>query len=167
MPRATRRRRPRSLDADQPEQRGAPGVTSPAGAAGSDSGPARRADQPDLRLMLPGAFGWAVGWLAPLIGAGRAIGLGAALAGIGVLALWRPGSVTTATVAAVCLAGAAVAVAAAARVATVQHGPVRELAQERETATLELVITGDPARVHPRRDGPVASRPTVLIPARA
>jgi len=117
--------------------------------------------------MLPGAFGWAVGWLAPLIGAGRAIGLGAALAGIGVLALWRPGSVTAATVAAVCLAGAAVAVAAAARIATVQHGPVRELAQERETATLELVITGDPARVHPRRDGPIASRPTVLIPARA
>jgi competence protein ComEC len=117
--------------------------------------------------VLPGAFGWAVGWLAPVIGAGRAIGLGAGLAGIGVLALCRSRSGSGGTVAAVCVAGAAVAVAAAARIATVQDGPLRELARERQTAMLELVITGDPARVHPRQDGPASSRPTVLVPARA
>ncbi|HEX2499796.1 MAG TPA: ComEC/Rec2 family competence protein, partial [Actinomycetes bacterium] len=139
----------------------------PDNAAGAGSPPAPRADRPDLRLVLPGAFGWAVGWLAPVIGAGRATGLGAALAGIGVLVLWRSRSMTGATLAAVCVAGAAVAVAAATRIATVQHGPVRELAQERQTETLEFVVTGDPARVHPRPDGPVASRPTVLVPARA
>jgi competence protein ComEC len=166
MSQASRLRRLPALE-DQPEQRGAPWATSPDRGADVGSAPAQRADRPDLRLVLPGAFGWAVGWLAPVIGAGRAIGLGAGLAGIGVLALCRSRFVSGGTVAAVCVAGAAIAVAAAARIATVQDGPLRELARERQTATLELVITGDPARVHPRQDGPVSSRPTVLVPARA
>lgn len=159
------RGRYQSLAVDPPGPRqGWPASSDGADAAGSVA--AQRADRPDLRLVGPSALGWAVGWLAPVIGAGRATALAAVLAGVGVLALWRHGSATSTTVAAVCVAGAAVAVAAAARIVTIDHGPVRELAQERQTVTIELVITGDPVRVHPWRDGPASSRPTVLVPAR-
>src|SRR5215510_1905833 len=111
MPRAPERRRSRPRAADEPEPRGAPDAGTPEVGVGIGSAVAPRSDRPDLRLVLPGAFGWAVGWLAPVIGAGRATGVGAALAVIGVWALWRHGSATRVTVAAVCLAGAAVAVA--------------------------------------------------------
>jgi competence protein ComEC len=114
----------------------------------------------DLRL----AVGAAAAWVSVVAALGLSAGAGALLGGIALLAAiaalagrqsW------SATVALILGCAGAAALATAVRVAAVEHSPLATLAQQRASATVELVISGDP-----QPQTVTAGPPRVLVDAK-
>ena len=116
---------------------------------------------PDVRL----AAGAVAAWLSVLatlaLPAAAGVGFGAAALLLAVLALHRRRR-WSATAALLLGCAAAAALATSVRVAGVEHSPLTRLAQQRATATVELVLSDDP---HPLAGG--AGPPSVVVAARA
>ena len=120
-----------------------------------DSAPA------DVRLAAGGVAAWLSVLATLVLPAAAGVGFGAVALLLTVLALhcrrrW------SATAALLLGCAAAAALATSVRVAGVEHSPLTRLAQQRATATLELVLGDDP---HPLAGG--AGPPSVVIAARA
>jgi len=120
-----------------------------------DSAPA------DVRLAAGAAAAWLSVLATLVLPSAAGVGFGAVALLLTVLALhcrrrW------SATAALLLGCAAAAALATSVRVAGVEHSPLTRLAQQRATATLELVLGDDP---HPLAGG--AGPPSVVVAARA
>ncbi|MGQ0626305.1 MAG: ComEC/Rec2 family competence protein [Sporichthyaceae bacterium] len=125
----------------------------------------------DLRLLPAAVAAWVGAWLAPALGDGSGLALGLLLGGgaggclLGRrrLALGRRG--VAVVLAAALGVGSAAALAASARVASLESGPLSELAAAQATARLEVRVVGDPVvRIGSGRGGP---REVVVVAVRA
>lgn len=117
------------------------------GAASTRESSDARPEPLDLRLAAPAVAAWLAAMVVLRLPPMAGLGVAAVAATGGTALAWRrPGAWWTVAVAALACAAAA-ATCAALRVAAAGQGPLRDLAEERAVATLELVVVSDPRRV--------------------
>jgi competence protein ComEC len=116
----------------------------------------------DLRVALGGLASWlsVLGALPLPAAVGAGAGLVLVLLALGALAGRRHWSAAAALVLG---CGGAAALATAVQVAGVAHSPLGRLAEQRASATVELVVSDDPRPLAAGAGGP----PSVIVPARA